>query len=129
MTKKNQMKKYVGLLEKRLKSLSCMMGKRMDALQKQIDTLERILSPDGLSTEERESAPFRIGDPVWWVNRTEGRVECEPNGVFGVFFRDGHWYIVNRDLDIDLVGSDMALPTRAEAERRLHDGKVAGEGV
>lgn len=68
--------------------------------------------------------PCKIGADVWWLDKEEGTVECEKNGIKAVCYDGKKWTAITCDAsDSEDIGTDWLMLTKEEAEERLERWK------
>ena len=63
--------------------------------------------------------PCKIGDDVWWLDKEDGTVKCEKNGIKAVCYDGKKWTAITNECYPEDIGTDWLMLTKEEAEERL----------
>ena len=67
--------------------------------------------------------PLKLGDDVWWIDH-KNKIQKQEKAVKGMMYKyDGKWYVIDRDGNLDEVGTRFAYATREDAEEALKGGE------
>lgn len=80
---------------------------------------------------EMVKLPCKVGDTVYWVDETAlvelGDENIGTYKIAGIALKSDGFYIIDDDNNVDKIGSEYALLTKGDAERKFAELKGAGE--